>query len=222
MLVTLRTFALPLVLLLALLALAAIIVLPDPRSFSQNRPIAFGVVLGAGASVIAAILQTWEANRSRRLEVLRGAYRSMIGATQAMLDQQRELVNFPFGHPYPGVVSSFNTPADYYRHDPFEEAKSLEAEWRRRYAEGERELLLEADRNDEVLVAWRQVRKSFFAWVRRLQVVTTEAQERAEASKERFAFDIDDDGELPGLDQQLRTDIDAFAAICRRRIKAVR
>ena len=38
---TLRSFAMPLVLLLALLALAAIIVLPDRASFSQSRPIAF-------------------------------------------------------------------------------------------------------------------------------------------------------------------------------------
>jgi hypothetical protein len=74
--VTLRSFALPLGLLLALLALAAIIVLPDRASFSQSRPIALGVVLGAGAGIVAAILQAWQANRSRRLEVLRGAYRS--------------------------------------------------------------------------------------------------------------------------------------------------
>lgn len=219
---TLRSFAMPLVLLLALLALAAIIVLPDRASFSQSRPIAFGVVLGAGASIVAAILQVWEANRSRRLEVLLGAYRSMIGATQAMLDQRRELESFPFGHPYPGLVSGFNMPDDYYRHDPFAEANTLESEWRRLYAEGERELLLETDRNDEVLVAWRQVRKSFFAWVRRLQVVTAEAEERAKAANERLALELDDDSELLGLDSQLHADIDAFAAICRNRIRALR
>jgi hypothetical protein len=146
----------------------------------------------------------------------------MIGATQAVLDQQRELVNFPFGHPYPGIVSSYNMSDDYYRHDPFEEAKAFEAEWRRLYAEGERDLLLETDRNDEVLVAWRQVRKSFFAWLRRLQAITAEAEKRAQASQERFAFDLDDDLELPQLDRQMRSDIEAFAAICRSRIKALR
>ena len=219
---TLRSFALPLALLLALLVLAAIIVIPDPARFSQSRAIAFGVVLGAASSVVAAILQAWEANRSRRLDVLRSAYRSMVAATQAMLDQQRELVNFPFGHPYPGIVSNFNMPDDYYRHDPFAEANTLESDWRRLYAEGERELLLETDRNDEVLVAWRQVRKSFFAWVRRLQVITAEAEQRAKAAKERFTLDLDDDSELLQLDSQLHADIDAFAAICRSRIKALR
>jgi hypothetical protein len=146
----------------------------------------------------------------------------VIGATQAMLDQQHELVNFPFGHTYPGIVSNINMSDDYSRHDPFEETKSLEAEWRRLYAEGERDLLLETDRNDDVLVAWRQARKSFFAWIRRLQAVTAELQEKAKASKQRFEFDLDDDIELPQLDNQLRADIDAFAAICRRRIKALR
>lgn len=211
-----------LVLAVLMTAAAADLLLPGTPGLSQARATALGAILTAALGVIAFLLQAGQGRRSQRLVIVRAAYRSMIGATQAMLDQQRELMNFPFGHPYPGIVSNINMTADYYRHDPFEEAKALEVEWRRLYAEGERDLLLETDRNDEVLVAWRQVRKSFYAWLRRLNTFTEEVQERAKATKERFAFDLDDDSELPGLDRQLRSDIDGFAAICRNRIKALR
>lgn len=220
-----RGLILPILLLLAFIALAAIIVLPDRATLAQSRPIALGVVLGAAAGIVGSLLQTWQASRLHRLEVLRRAYRSMIGATQVMLDEESELTTFPFWHAYVGMVGPMMaSPAtdEYLRHDPFQQAKNLEAEWRRLFVEGERELLLEADRNDETFVAWRQVRKSFYAWVHQLETVTQELRQRAEATKTSMEFVLDDDAELPKLDTELRANIDAFAAICRSRIRNLR
>jgi hypothetical protein len=216
---TWRALMLPILVGAAFVALAAIIVLPDRASLSQSRPIALGVTLGAAAGIVGSLLQTWQASRLHRLEILRAAYRSMIGATQVMLEEQSELTTYPFGHAYQGIVGQVTD--EYLRHDPFQQAKSLEADWRTLYVEGERELLLEADRNDEIFVAWRQVRKSFWAWVHRLETVTQQMRDRAEATKSAVEFELDEDAELRKLDAQLRADIDAFSAICRSRVKAL-
>jgi hypothetical protein len=197
-------------------AAAADLVLPVPGNLTQARATALGILLTAALGVIAFLLQAWQARRSQKLATLRGAFRSMIGATQLMLDQRGELASFPFGHPYPGIVSNVNMPDDYFRHDPFEPAKALEAEWRRLYIEGERELLLETDRDDDVLVAWRNTRKSFWAWVDRLRAIAREAE-----AGQAEAVSLEDDNELARLDRELRQNIDAFATICRARIRAL-
>src|SRR5437660_6152943 len=101
---TWRSLMLPILVSAAFVALAAIIVLPDRASLSQSRPIALGVTLGAAAGIVGSLLQTWQASRLHRLEILRAAYRSMIGATQVMLEEQSELTTYPFGHAYQGIV----------------------------------------------------------------------------------------------------------------------
>ncbi len=199
-------------------AAAADLLLPGPASLTQARATALGVILTAALGVIAFLLQGWQARRSQRLAVLRAAFRSMIGATQVMIEEQAELSSFPFGHPYPGVISNVGTQDAYARHDPFEQMRTLTAEWQRLYVEGERELLLETDRDDEVFIAWRKVRKSFWTWVYRLQ---TAAQASRPSGTTQEAFDVDADAELVQLDRALRQDIDAFAAICRARIRAL-
>lgn len=215
-----RALRLPLSLLALLALLGALLVLPDPKSITEARSAGVGVIFTASAGVIAFILQGWRSDRTQRLSLHRGAYKSMIGATQVMLDEQAELEAFPFGHPYPGMVGGPMTDAQL-RHDPFAEAKALEAEWKRLYVEGERELLLETDRNDAVFVAWREVRKSFWDWFRRQQTITSEAWQRFEETRTRPTVDLDKDSELPELERKLRSNVDAFTVICRSRIKAL-
>lgn len=112
-------------------------------------------------------------------------------------------------------------PPDYFRHDPFAEAHALQAEWQRLYIEGERELLLEVDRDDSVLVAWRDVRKSFWDWVHRLQTIAHDAYQRRDETNAAAEIDLNADAELPQLDVALRANIEGFLQICRTRIKAL-
>ena len=90
------------------------------------------------------------------------------------------------------------------------------------YVEGERDLLLETDRDDEIFVAWRKVRTTFWAWVHRLQAIASEMEQEQTRTKQAVGRDLEKDPELPRLDQELHAAIHEFAVLCRRRIRALR